>query len=202
MMTFQEFTPNSDDMLNTKNEINVNKSNQSSEIAPKRHINHKERKPFSKQEDILLKQLIEEYGVDNWTEIAAHMKNRSVRQCRERWNNNLSQGISKEKWTKEEDALILQKYEEFGSRWKIIELYFNGRTSYSIRNRYNSLIRIPKKKGRKLGQKKSIKATSLNDQPLKPEPEQFRFFFDDSELDEIVFRNWSAKDFDEFNLFC
>ena len=70
------------------------------------------------------------------------MPNRSVRQCRERWNNNLSSNILKDKWSSKEDELLKQKYFEFGPKWKLLEKFFPGRTSYNIRNRWSCIVRL------------------------------------------------------------
>ena len=45
----------------------------------------------------------------------------------------------KEKWTEEDNNLLLSKYAIYGSKWKEMESYFKGRASYSIRNGYSFL---------------------------------------------------------------
>lgn len=111
----------------------------------KTRIQKKIRLPFKPFEDELLKKLVEEFGDKDWSLIASHMEGRTVRQCRERWQNNLSSTVIKSKWTKEEDKTLKIKYSEFGPKWKLLEEFFPGRTSYNIRNRWNGLIRIKKK---------------------------------------------------------
>ncbi|OHT06300.1 Myb-like DNA-binding domain containing protein [Tritrichomonas foetus] len=106
---------------------------------PGKYRFHKERKPFSREEDLLLKELVSKFGEDNWTAVAHSMTNRSVRQCRERWQNSLSENVIKSKWSEEEDQVLLSQYEKTGPKWKNMEVFFPGRTSYSIRNRFNSL---------------------------------------------------------------
>ncbi|OHT17038.1 Myb-like DNA-binding domain containing protein [Tritrichomonas foetus] len=100
------------------------------------------RMPFKPNEDARLRELVEKYGDMNWAFVASQMPNRSVRQCRERWQNNLAAGVSKKKWTKEEDELLNAKYSEFGPRWKFFESFFPGRTSYNIRNRWQCKVRL------------------------------------------------------------
>ena len=99
------------------------------------------RTPFTKDEDKLLTMLVNKYGENKWKTIAEHMKRRSVRQCRERWQNALCNKIVKSNWTPEEDQLILQKFNEIGPHWKHMESFFNGRVSYDIRNRCHSLLK-------------------------------------------------------------
>lgn len=106
-------------------------------------IKHRTRFPFSLREDQLLIQLVKQFGIDdkiNWYIIAMHIEGRTARQCRERYQLFLSDGIKrKEKWTKEEDEILLEKYSILGPKWKKMEKYFQGRTSYSIKNRFISL---------------------------------------------------------------
>ena len=57
-----------------------------------------------------------------WTKIAGELNtiskmNRTPRQCREHWMNKVDPSISHEKFTREEDVLILRIYLEIGSRW-------------------------------------------------------------------------------------
>lgn len=112
---------------------------------PKNQVKHRTRFPFSAKEDQLLMQLVKQFGTDdkiNWYIIAMHIEGRSARQCRERYQLFLCDGIKrKEKWTKEEDEVLLNKYSVLGPRWKKMEQFFQGRTSYSIKNRFISLIK-------------------------------------------------------------
>lgn len=98
------------------------------------------RKCFTPDEDARLLLLINKYRY-NWKKISNDMKNRSVRQCKERFHHYLSPNIKHDNWTQEEDILLLKTVDSFGKRWKIFELIFKGRTEISIRNRYNVLIR-------------------------------------------------------------
>ena len=101
----------------------------------------RERRPFSSEEDEMLKRLVARYGDNNWAIISSLMVNRTVRQCRERWVNSLSDNIVKGLWTDEEDMLLLQLYKENGPHWKHMEKCFPGRAQYDIRNRCRSLIK-------------------------------------------------------------
>lgn len=102
-------------------------------------ISSRVRVPFTKKEDTLLVKLVKQYGESNWQKVSSFMNNRTVRQCRERWQNSLSPRVLKTDWTMEEDQLLLQKYNLYGPHWKLIEPFFFGRTSYSLRNRFRSI---------------------------------------------------------------
>ena len=110
----------------------------------------RKRTPFSQLEDYQLKELVKMYGIEKpyvWDLISLYMKGRSARQCRERYKLYLDEGIKrKEKWTNEEDEILLSKYELLGPRWKLMEKFFPGRNSYSIKNRFISLKRKEKNK--------------------------------------------------------
>ena len=56
------------------------------------------KKVWSKEEDELIYELVNEIGPKNWTEIAKHLPNRQGKQCRERWFNHLDPSINKTIW--------------------------------------------------------------------------------------------------------
>ncbi|KAK8837404.1 hypothetical protein M9Y10_036838 [Tritrichomonas musculus] len=103
----------------------------------------RKRRPFSKKEDQLLLELVQKYGEeDKWKKIASQMKGRNCRQCRERYKLFLCKNVHKKiKWTKQDDELLLAKYQILGPRWKKMEKYFKGLTYVTIRNRFMSLTR-------------------------------------------------------------
>lgn len=142
--------------------------------------------PFSKEEDKLLLELVNLFGIENknnWHIIAFHMNGRSVRQCRERYQLFLSEEVrKKEKWTKEEDEILLSKYQILGPHWKKMEEFFNGRTSYNIKNRFISLNR----KKRKEDKKKSCESTRC---------EEDEYFQTKSTPSNSEYRNYNFDDF-------
>lgn len=105
----------------------------------------KKRCPFQKEEDELLLYFVNQFGSTNkniWHLISIHMNGRTARQCRERYNLFLNENVRKKsKWSIEEDNLLFYHYSQIGPHWKSMEKYFFGRTSYDLKNRYNSLMR-------------------------------------------------------------
>lgn len=91
---------------------------------------------FTRDEDERLTNIIEKIGTQDWELIAHEMKNRTPRQCRERWINYISPGLSNGPWTADEDKLLDELYTEFGSRWHKIAEYFPNRSGNCIKNRY------------------------------------------------------------------
>lgn len=96
---------------------------------------------FSKAEDMLLKELVLANGTNNWAFIASRFTNRNVRQVKERWEYYLSPDVNNGPWTPEEDMLLLQKYNEFGSKWTAISHFFRGRTNTCCKNRFLAMKR-------------------------------------------------------------
>jgi hypothetical protein len=100
----------------------------------------RQRVPFTTDEDIKLITLVKLYGFC-WEFISKQMKNRSVRQCKERWDYFLNPDIKKGNWTEEEDRIIIEKHKELGSSWKEISKYLKNRTQFSVRNRFKQLLK-------------------------------------------------------------
>jgi hypothetical protein len=97
---------------------------------------NRKRKGFTKEEDIQLINLIQEYGNSNWDQIASFMKNRNARQCKDRWEGFLSPNIHKRVWTFEEDIFLIQKNREFGTKWKLLSKFFPDQSDTSLKNRF------------------------------------------------------------------
>ena len=97
--------------------------------------------PWNKEEDDILRQMVEENGAKNWSAIAAALPGRIGKQCRERWHNHLDPNIRMEKWSQEEDRLILLMHAQHGNRWCEIAKAIPGRTDNAIKNRFNSKLK-------------------------------------------------------------
>lgn len=90
---------------------------------------------WTKEEDTLLKSLTTENDPD-WDSVAAHFPNRHKSEVQRRWENCFNPRIKKTPWTQEEDALIMSLLSRFGSVWKRIAKYMDGRPPDHIKNRY------------------------------------------------------------------
>lgn len=99
------------------------------------------KKKFSKGEDEKLANLVTTYGPKDWKTLALYMPGRTARQCRERWKYYLNPSPSSKKWTKEEDELLLSKYEEFGTHWAKISKFFPLKNGINLKNRFHKLKR-------------------------------------------------------------
>eukprot|EP00300_Choanocystis_sp_HF-7_P010678 c17084_g1_i1.p1 GENE.c17084_g1_i1~~c17084_g1_i1.p1 ORF type:complete len:236 (+),score=22.11 c17084_g1_i1:53-760(+) len=96
---------------------------------------------WSTEEDKLLRRLVADMGSRRWSEIARLIPGRKGKQCRERWVNHLTEDMNKSAWTEEEDAILMQKVSELGTKWTTIAKSFEGRSENAIKNRYYASIR-------------------------------------------------------------
>lgn len=114
---------------------------------------------FDHKEDELLRSLVAAHGED-WEEVAKSMPNRNARQVRDRYVNYLSPLINQAPFTKDEDVLLMEKYQEFGAKWVKIAKCFGNRRDAALKNRYQLL-------ERRLRKGKPIKYETVD---AKPEP--------------------------------
>jgi len=98
-------------------------------------------------EDTLLTLHVEknEMKVINWRLISLNIPGRSPKQCRERWKCNLDPRMNKDKWTDQEDIILVQFQLSLGNRWSLIAKKLPGRSENAIKTRFRSIQRAQKK---------------------------------------------------------
>lgn len=90
---------------------------------------------FTIEEDNIIYSKVKKYGTKNWKAVASFLHNRTPRQVRERWKNYLSPNVNNRPFTDEEDMLLIELTEKYGSKWAKIAGFFPNRTDVNVKNR-------------------------------------------------------------------
>lgn len=99
------------------------------------------KRPWLKEEDALLRSLVEKHGAKSWSLIAKEMTTRKGKQCRERWINHLDPRVRKGTFSAEEHQMVEEAVATIGHKWIEIAQLLPGRTDNAIKNYWNSLLR-------------------------------------------------------------
>ncbi|KAH0572951.1 Myb-like DNA-binding domain-containing protein [Spironucleus salmonicida] len=99
---------------------------------------------FNSKIDSMLLELAQVHEKQSWVEITAVLNQTfalSIRtsQYYQRYFRVLKQGLKKGRWTKDEDKKLIQAYEKYGQKWKLIANEVGGRTDTQIRYRLTKL---------------------------------------------------------------
>lgn len=105
-------------------------------------ISSSKRKKFTPEEDAILKQECGNTDHINWDIIAKKLAGRTATQCRDRYTNYLYKAISNDKWTLEEDMVILEKTALIGHKWVTIAQYLPGRSGNNVKNRWHKYLSV------------------------------------------------------------
>ena len=97
---------------------------------------------WSPPEDERLRCAVHWYGTTGWAMHAQYVSSRTAKQCRERWFNHLSSRINTDAWSPQEQRLLFDLVEKWGTAWSRISKCFSGRTSNAVKNMYNKLHRL------------------------------------------------------------
>ena len=89
-----------------------------------------------------------------WPTIADAVPNRTAKQCRERYVNQLTSTLKKSDWTEREDATLVRLYQVHGTKWSLMAKILGGRSDNGIKNRYHYLKRQDEKQQQQQQQQK------------------------------------------------
>ena len=93
---------------------------------------------WSKEEDALLRQAVDQLGAKNWKRVSAEFLKgtRTDVQCLHRWQKVLKPGLVKGPWTKEEDETIINCRKRGITKWSEIAQHVTGRIGKQCRERW------------------------------------------------------------------
>mmetsp|Transcript_12547 Transcript_12547/g.22627 ORF Transcript_12547/g.22627 Transcript_12547/m.22627 type:complete len:300 (-) Transcript_12547:307-1206(-) len=103
--------------------------------------NSQRRRRWTAAEDQLLITLVEENGPRKWDNMAEFFEGRCGRHLRLRWINHLSMNVRNERFSEQEDRILLSAQRRFGNQWSRISRELPGRSDNAVKNRFHTLTR-------------------------------------------------------------
>jgi hypothetical protein len=101
---------------------------------------HSLKRRFTTAEDAALQHLVKTLGHRNWEQIAQVLPGRTARQCRERYENYLTEIVSTSPWTTADDERLARIANDCGHRWTEMAKYFPGRSANNLKNRWHKVL--------------------------------------------------------------
>ena len=113
-----------------------------------------DRLDWTPEQECLLYDLVKTHGTHNWSLVAEKMNiqfptaEKTSKQCRERWCNQLDPTLNHSPWAKQEEGQLILSHMKHKNRWCDIAADLKGRHNNMIKNRFYSIFRKVKNKVR------------------------------------------------------
>ena len=104
---------------------------------PNRPTSDHKRGPWNQTEDEVLLKSVNRWSVGKWVEISNDIGNRTPKQCRERWHQNLDPTLDHGPITEEEGILIEHLVRTVGKKWAEIARQLHHRSDNAVKNWWN-----------------------------------------------------------------
>lgn len=132
-------TDSSDNIFSSSSQSLAKKSE--GEFNPSFKAINGTRSRWTKEEEKTLIHLVSMAGARGWNQIAALLKTKTAKQCRDHYANCLDPEIKNSLWTVEEEHILMVKFQEYGSHWSKIKKFLPGRTTSMIKNYVTMLLK-------------------------------------------------------------
>jgi len=134
-------TPSSSEMQATPNQT-IKEETSDGIAATLVEVPIRKSRPWSVEEDLLLKRAVIQKGPSRWTAVIAPLvPGRTGKQCHERWKLYLDPTINRSPFTIAEKRILVEAVAREGTKWSEISKLLPGRSKSQIKNVYYAFLR-------------------------------------------------------------